>query len=144
MHVMHGEILMPSVEVRGLKKTFGEVTAVDNLSFEVRNGEIYGLLGPNGAGKTTTLKVLMGLLDPDSGSVRVMRVDSLSNPVEVKSLVGYVPEETVLYESLTPRELFEFIASVRGISESVVNKRISEKNGNLLEQLFEKQDSERN
>lgn len=144
MHVMHGEILMPSVEVRGLKKTFGEVTAVDNLSFEVRNGEIYGLLGPNGAGKTTTLKVLMGLLDPDSGSVRVMRVDSLSNPVEVKSLVGYVPEETVLYESLTPRELFEFIASVRGISESVVNKRNSEKNGNLLEQLFEKQDSERN
>ena len=141
---MHGEILMPSVEVRGLKKTFGEVTAVDNLSFEVRNGEIYGLLGPNGAGKTTTLKVLMGLLDPDSGSVRVMGVDSLSNPLEVKSLVGYVPEETVLYESLTPRELFEFIASVRGISESVVNKRISEKNGNLLEQLFEKQDSERN
>jgi ABC-2 type transport system ATP-binding protein len=144
MHVMHGEILMPSVEVRGLKKTFREVTAVDNLSFEVRNGEIYGLLGPNGAGKTTTLKVLMGLLDPDSGSVRVMGVDSLSNPLEVKSLVGYVPEETVLYESLTPRELFEFIASVRGISESVVNKRISEKNGNLLEQLFEKQDSERN
>lgn len=123
---MQGGILMASVEIQGLTKTFGTVTAVDNLSFEVRNGEIYGLLGPNGAGKTTTLKVLMGLLDPDSGSVRVMGVDSLAKPVEVKSLVGYVPEETVLYESLTPRELFEFIASVREISESVANKRVSE------------------
>lgn len=117
---------MAAVEIDGLTKTFGNVTAVDNLSLEVRDGEIYGLLGPNGAGKTTTLKVLMGLLDPDYGTVRAMGVDSLSNPVKVKSLVGYVPEETVLYESLTPRELFEFIASVRNLPASVANTRISE------------------
>ncbi len=117
---------MAAVEIEGLTKTFGDVTAVDNLSLKVRDGEIYGLLGPNGAGKTTTLKVLMGLLDPDSGTARAMGVDSLSNPVEVKSRVGYVPEEPVLYESLTPRELFEFIASIRNLPESVANKRVSE------------------
>ncbi len=117
---------MPSVEIEGLTKTFGTVTSFDNLTFNVKEGEIYGILGPNGAGKTTTLKILMVLLDPDSGTGRAMGVDSLSNPIEVKSRVGYVPEETVLYESLTPRQLFEFIMSVRNFSEPVANKRVSE------------------
>ncbi|TFG13888.1 ABC transporter ATP-binding protein [Candidatus Thorarchaeota archaeon] len=114
------------MQISDLTKTFGDVRAVDNISLEVRNGEIYGLLGPNGAGKTTTLKVIMGLLDPDSGTASVMGLNSLENPVEVKAVVGYVPEETVLYESLTPRELFEFIASVRELAKASISSRVAE------------------
>ncbi len=121
-----GDKELAAVEITGLTKTFGDVVAVDDISLIVKDGEIYGLLGPNGAGKTTTLKVIMGLLDPDSGIASVMGVDSLQNPVEVKSVVGYVPEETVLYESLTPRELFEFIASVRELPEDSVNSRVAD------------------
>ena len=117
---------MTAVEISSLTKTFGDVKAVDNISLQVKNGEIYGLLGPNGAGKTTTLKIIMGLLDPDSGTSSVMGLNSLENPIDVKAVVGYVPEETVLYESLTPRELFEFIASVRELPEASVNSRVTE------------------
>ncbi|MFX0107189.1 MAG: ABC transporter ATP-binding protein, partial [Candidatus Hodarchaeota archaeon] len=101
--------------VKNLVKTFGSLRAVDNLSFEVREGEIYGLLGPNGAGKTTTIKVLMGLLDSDSGFVEVYGHNSAEDSFKVKELVGYVPEDQLLYESLTPQELFEFVASVRDL-----------------------------
>jgi len=107
-------------------KSYGELIAVDDVTFEVRTGEIYGLLGPNGAGKTTAIKVLMGLLDQDSGSAKVFGVDSSEDPIEVKKLVGYVPEEQQLYDSLTPRELFDFIASVRQLPEERTNKRIRE------------------
>jgi ABC-2 type transport system ATP-binding protein len=125
-HQTIGGKTLAAVEISNLTKTFGDVMAVDNISLQVKNGEIYGLLGPNGAGKTTTLKVIMGLLDPDSGITSVMGFNSLENPVEVKAVVGYVPEETVLYESLTPRELFEFIASVRELPEASTNSRVNE------------------
>jgi ABC-2 type transport system ATP-binding protein len=107
-------------------KSFGELLAVDDVTFEVREGEIFGILGPNGAGKTTTIKVLMGLLDADSGSAEVFGIASDEDPIGVKQLVGYVPEEQQLYESLTPRELFEFIASVRQLPEEKTSKRIKE------------------
>ncbi|MGY5860968.1 MAG: ABC transporter ATP-binding protein [Candidatus Thorarchaeota archaeon] len=114
----------PAVSIDNLVKSYGELVAVNDVTFEVRKGEIYGLLGPNGAGKTTVIKVLMGLLDQDSGSAKVFGVDSSEDPIEVKKLVGYVPEEQQLYDSLTPRELFDFIASVRQLSEERINKRI--------------------
>lgn len=117
---------MTAVEIQNLVKSFGNLVAVDDVSLEVREGEIYALLGPNGAGKTTTIKMLMGLLDPDSGSAKVFGVDSKVNPVEVKNLVGYVPEEQQLYDSLTPRELFNFIASIRGLPEEMITKRMRE------------------
>jgi ABC-2 type transport system ATP-binding protein len=117
---------LPAVSIDNLVKSYGELVAVDDVTLEVRKGEIYGLLGPNGAGKTTAIKVLMGLLDPDSGSAKVFGVDSREDPIEVKKLVGYVPEEQQLYESLTPRELFDFIASVRQLPEEKTNKRIKE------------------
>jgi ABC-2 type transport system ATP-binding protein len=107
-------------------KSFGNLVAVNDVSFEVREGEIYGLLGPNGAGKTTTLKMLMGLLDPDSGSSEVFGASSQTNPLEVKRLVGYVPEEQQLYDSLTPRELFDFVASIRELPEEATQTRIRE------------------
>jgi len=117
---------LSAVSINNLVKSYGELVAVDDVTFEVRTGEIYGLLGPNGAGKTTAIKVLMGLLDTDSGSAKVFGVDSSEDPIEVKKLVGYVPEEQQLYDSLTPRELFDFIASVRQLPEERTNKRIRE------------------
>ena len=117
---------MTAVEIESLVKSFGDLVAVNDVSLEVREGEIYALLGPNGAGKTTTIKMLMGLLDPDSGRAKVFDVDSKENPVEVKNLVGYVPEEQQLYDSLTPRELFNFIASIRKLPEDMITKRMRE------------------
>lgn len=117
---------MSAVSIENLVKSFGELIAVNDLTLDVREGEIYALLGPNGAGKTTTIKMLMGLLDPDSGNVSVFGVNSNKNPVEVKNLVGYVPEDQQLYDSLTPRELFEFIASIRKLPQEKVTKRMSE------------------
>ena len=106
---------MAIVQVRNLTKRFGDLVAVNGLSFSVQEGEVYGILGPNGAGKTTTLKMLMGLLEPDNGTGSIFGLDCTTNPIEVKRKVGYVPEEHILYESLTPRELFEFIISIRGL-----------------------------
>ncbi|MHA1961553.1 MAG: ABC transporter ATP-binding protein [Candidatus Thorarchaeota archaeon] len=103
------------MSVKNLVKTFGSLYAVDDLSFEVREGEVYGLLGPNGAGKTTTIKVLMGLLGSDSGTIDVYGYNPAENSFDVKKVVGYVPEDQLLYESLTPQELFEFVASVRDL-----------------------------
>jgi len=105
-----------AVNVEELCVMYGSVRAVDGLCFKVRRGEIYGLLGPNGAGKSSTLKVLAGILEPNYGKVEIFG-KSIFDEVEVKRLIGYVPEETVLLESLTPREFFEFIASVRGLGE---------------------------
>ncbi len=104
---------MLAVEVQNCTKSFGHIVAVNNVTFSVNEGEVYGILGPNGAGKTTTLKLLMGLLKPDSGSGSILGLDCSQDSIEIKKLVGYVPEEPLLYDSLTPRELFEFIASMR-------------------------------
>ncbi|MFW9787404.1 MAG: ABC transporter ATP-binding protein [Candidatus Thorarchaeota archaeon] len=117
---------MSAVSIENLVKSFGEQVAVNDLTLNVREGEIYALLGPNGAGKTTTIKMLMGLLDPDSGKAFVFGVSSQDNPVEVKNLVGYVPEEQQLYDSLTPRELFDFIASIRKLPQDIITRRIRE------------------
>ncbi|MFX1261999.1 MAG: ABC transporter ATP-binding protein [Promethearchaeota archaeon] len=115
-----------AVSMRNIVKSFGELIAVNDVSFEVKEGEIFGILGPNGAGKTTAIKVLMGLLDADSGSSEVFGISSSEDPIGVKRIVGYVPEEQQLYESLTPREMFEFIASVREIPEEKASKRVKE------------------
>ncbi|MCS7124086.1 MAG: ABC transporter ATP-binding protein [Candidatus Bathyarchaeota archaeon] len=112
-----------AVNVDGLCVMYGSFKAVDGLSFKINRGEIYGLLGPNGAGKSSTLKVLAGILEPSYGKVEIFG-KPISEEIEVKKLIGYVPEESILLESLTPREFFEFIASVRGLSGEV-NPRLS-------------------
>lgn len=117
---------MSAVEVKDLVKTYGDLVAVNGISFDVREGEIFGLLGPNGAGKSTTIKVIMGLLDADNGSTKVFSVSSRDDPIAVKRIVGYVPEELHLYESLTPRELFNFVASIRELTDDKMTRRISE------------------
>lgn len=112
-----------AVRVEGLAVSYGTFVAVENLSFTVRNGEIYGLLGPNGAGKTTTLKVLVGVLEPRSGRVEIFDTP-VSNEIATKSQIGYVPEEVVLFDSLTPREFLEFTASLRHLETSTANPRL--------------------
>jgi ABC-2 type transport system ATP-binding protein len=120
-----GAVILAAVNIKNLVKTFGSLRAVDGLSFEVREGEIYGLLGPNGAGKTTTIRIMMGLLNPDSGSVDVYGHNPVEESYEVKKKVGYVPETQLLYDSLTPQELFEFVASVRGLPFIKTSARVN-------------------
>ena len=111
------------IEARGLTKTYGSLGALDGLSLGVMSGEIYGLLGPNGAGKTTTLRITAGLIEPTTGSVAVSGFDATKDPVQAKAQIGYVAEIPILYESLTPRELLEFEASVRGLAKDPMNRR---------------------
>ncbi len=115
----------PLVEVSGISVRFGSFLALDNLSLRVMPGEIFGLLGPNGAGKTTTIKVLMGLVTPYSGKVKVCGFDPLSQPVDVKSRIGYVAENSIVYESLSPRDFFEFVVSMRRIDHVSANRVVS-------------------
>jgi len=110
------------VETADLRKYYGSVRALDGLGLKVRPGEVYGLLGPNGAGKTTTLRILSALEKPTSGSVRVAGYDPVAEPVEVKKRIGYVAENIILYESLTPREYFEFVSSTRSLAESALKR----------------------
>ncbi len=101
--------------IKSLKKFFGEVKAVNGISFEVQQGEVFGLLGPNGAGKTTTIKLLLGLLEPNEGEMSVFGLNPERNEVAIKRRIGYVSEEPLIFKSLTPKDLFNFVASVRGL-----------------------------
>ncbi|MHA2184482.1 MAG: ATP-binding cassette domain-containing protein, partial [Promethearchaeota archaeon] len=105
------------IKVNQLKKFFGETKAVNGLSFTVHQGEVFGLLGPNGAGKTTTIKLLLGLLEVDAGEMSVFGLNPERNEVEIKRRIGYVSEEPLIFKSLTPKNLFNFIASVRDLDE---------------------------
>jgi len=109
-------------EASGLTKEYGSVRALAGLDLRVQPGEVYGLLGPNGAGKTTTLRILSALEKPSGGKVTVAGHDPVSEPIEVKKRTGYVAENAILYESLTPREYFEFVASTRALNESAVRR----------------------
>jgi ABC-2 type transport system ATP-binding protein len=86
-----------AIAVKGLAKRFGEVQAVADVSFEVRQGELFGFLGPNGAGKTTSISILTGLAKPDSGTIRIAGIDCTRNPKAAQHLVGIVPDESNLY-----------------------------------------------
>jgi len=103
-----------SVEVRGLRKVFKNgVVAVENLSFNVGRGEIYGLIGPNGSGKTTTLRIIATLLKPTSGNVIVEGVDVVKQPLEARRLIGYLPEEAGAYRDLTGFDFIKLMLSIR-------------------------------
>ena len=116
---------MSVVEASHVVKTYGSFTALSGIDLQVVPGEIYGLLGPNGAGKSTLIKIISGLVTPTSGSVRVMGNDVATDPMEAKSEIGYVSETSLLYDSLSPRDFFEFIASVRKIDPAKANERVS-------------------
>ena len=100
-----------AIEVNGLYKSFGEIKALEGLSFKVRPSEIYGLIGPNGAGKTTALRIIVTLIKPTSGSVKVFSLDVVRQAQEVRSLISYLPEEAGAYRNLSGREYLSFMAS---------------------------------
>jgi ABC-2 type transport system ATP-binding protein len=116
----------PLIEISGLSKQFGSVRALTDLDLRIMPGEIYGLLGPNGAGKTTTIKIIVGLVELTSGWVKVVNFDPVKHPIEVKSRIGYVAENPILYESLSPRDFLEFVASMRKIDQASANRRITQ------------------
>ncbi|MHA1222104.1 MAG: ABC transporter ATP-binding protein [Candidatus Heimdallarchaeaceae archaeon] len=122
-HVKDDEF-SPIVEVSNVTKTFGSVIAVNNVSFTVKPGEIFGLLGPNGAGKTTCVKLILGLLEADNGEIKVFGLDPLKDELEVKRKVGYVSEEPLIYKSMTPRMLFNFISSLRNLDPTEATRRL--------------------
>ncbi len=113
-----------SVEVQGLTKLYGEQRAVDNLSFEVKKGEILGFLGPNGAGKSTTMKIVTGYLHADEGTTLVNGYDPVTDPVKVKGMVGYLPEHNPLYPELYVREYLRIMANIQRVANP--SKRVGE------------------
>src|SRR5271168_105030 len=120
----------PALVLRDLRKTFSRA-AVDGLNLEVRAGELYALLGPNGAGKTTTLRMVAGLLPPDSGHITVFGVDARARPIEAKRIIAWLPDEPMLYDKLDPLEYLEFIAGLWGVEPRRAQKLANE----LLETL---------
>ena len=111
------------IELRDLNKTFGNVKAVDGVSFTARDGEITGLLGPNGAGKTTTLRMLYTLMKPDSGQVLVDGVDAAVDAVSVRRSLGVLPDSRGLYKRLTASENIEYFGRLQGVDEATLAQR---------------------
>jgi ABC-2 type transport system ATP-binding protein len=114
------------VETTNLVKKFGDKLAVDDVSFQVQSGEIFGFLGPNGAGKTTTIKMIVGLLRPSTGAVRVGGYDVVQQPLQAKAACGYVPDEPNLYGKLTGRELLRFVGDLYGLDRTQAVRRSEE------------------
>ncbi|MDZ7736673.1 MAG: ABC transporter ATP-binding protein [Gammaproteobacteria bacterium] len=112
------------IEVSGLHKRFGLLHAVNNVSFNVQRGEVLGFLGPNGAGKSTTMKMITGFLEPTSGGIRVAGYDVLTDPIQVKQRIGYLPEGAPCYGEMPVTNFLEFIAEVRGIPSAQRQSRI--------------------
>ncbi|MEJ2383299.1 MAG: ATP-binding cassette domain-containing protein [Xanthomonadales bacterium] len=114
------------IVVRDLRKSFGEVRAVNGVSFEARDGEITGLLGPNGAGKTTTLRMLYSLLPPDAGEIRIDGLDPERDAMEIKRTLGVVPDSRGLYSRLSARENIRYYGELHGMKRAAIEQRIEE------------------
>ena len=113
------------IEVKNLYKSFGDVKAVNGVTFTARDGEITGLLGPNGAGKTTTLRMLYSLLPPDQGEIRIDGLDPTRDAMKIKRTLGVVPDSRGLYSRLTARENITYYGELHGMSKEVIQKRIA-------------------
>ncbi len=105
------------ISVENLSKKFGENLVIDNISFEVKKGEVLGFLGPNGAGKTTTMRILTGLIAPTKGNIKVGNYNILDNSLEVRKMIGYLPESVPLYEDMKVFEYLKFMAEMRGVEK---------------------------
>ena len=117
---------IPIVRIHNLRKSYGPTTALDGVSVEVQEGKIFGLLGPNGAGKTTMVKVLTTLVRPDEGEVKVSGIDVLRDPVSVRRLIGYVPQELTVDPYLTAREHMRYYADLYHLSPAIQEARTRE------------------
>ena len=119
------------IQVENLTKKFGDFTAVNSITFEVKKGEIFGFLGANGAGKTTAMKMLIGILTPTSGNAQVANFDIFKNPEDIKRNIGYMSQKFALYDDLTVKENITFFGGIYGLSR----KQIEEKRNQLIEEL---------
>lgn len=112
------------IEVEDLTKQFGTKTAVDQLSFSVKKGEVLGFLGPNGAGKSTTMRMVTGFIPPTSGDARVCGISVVDRPAEAKTKIGYLPESAPLYNDMTVTGFLKFCAEIRGLRGSEKNEAV--------------------
>jgi ABC-2 type transport system ATP-binding protein len=119
-----------ALSIKTLRKAFDR-PAVDGLDLEVRAGEFYMLLGPNGAGKTTTLRMVSGLLKPDAGAISIFGIDALADPIAAKQITGWLSDEPMIYDKLTPLEYLAFVAGLWGVEQTLAMARANE----LLEWL---------
>jgi len=113
------------IETSELTKLYNGVAAVENLTFSVNEGEIFGFLGPNGAGKTTTLLMLLGLTEPSSGTARVLGVDPTREPIKVKSMIGYLQENMGFYSDLDARQMLQFVGELNALPADIIDERIT-------------------
>ena len=112
------------INAEGLTKFYGTSCAVDHINLDIRNGEIVGLLGPNGAGKTTTLRMLTGYLKPSSGNIRIKDYNIYDNPLEIKKLMGYLPESAPLYTEMLAYDYLNYVAEIRNIEKDKIESRL--------------------
>ncbi len=112
------------IRLNNLVKTYGERRAIDNISFEIRKGEVVGLLGPNGAGKSTTMKIITGFMSPTSGTVSVCGFDVFENPLEVKKRIGYLPENPPLYLDMTVETYLKYVAELKKVHSREIKSNI--------------------
>jgi ABC-2 type transport system ATP-binding protein len=129
---------MPAIEVQNLRKVYGNKAAVDGLTLTVPQGCFFGFLGPNGAGKTTTIKMLMGLAPPTSGTIRLLDLPMPERSLDIKKLIGLVPDESLLFDHLTGGEFIEFVGRMYGLDKEIARERSLE----LLD-LFELQGAQK-
>ena len=115
----------PALETKGLVKCFDR-PAVDGLDLSIRAGEFYALVGPNGAGKTTTLRMIVGLMKPDAGSIHIAGIDALADPVGAKRVTAWISDEPMIYDKLTPEEYLEFVAGLWGVDAAAALARAQE------------------
>lgn len=114
------------IEIQDCTKRYGELIAVNNLSLSVKKSEIFGLLGPNGAGKTTAIKMMVGLIKPDSGSIKISSYDISKDPINAKRILAYIPEKGYMYEKLTAWEYLTFISGLYNLEEDIFRKNATE------------------
>ncbi len=113
------------IQVNGLTKYYGSRPAAKDITFEVGKGEVFGLLGTNGAGKSTTIKMLCGLLKPTRGSIKIGSIDVQKMPLKAKSMMGYLPENPLIYDRLTGAETLELIGKLRKLSDEMIQQRVT-------------------
>jgi len=117
---------MQMIKIENLTKYYGEICAVDNVSFEIKKGEILGFLGPNGAGKSTTYRILTGYLEATSGTIKVKDFDIREDLLEIKKLIGYLPESAPIYHDMLVYDYLNYVADIRGVPEGEKLKHIKE------------------
>lgn len=117
---------MGIIEIKNITKRFNDKLAIDNISFTVNEGEIFGLIGPNGAGKSTLINIMTNLMLPNNGSIFIGGIDLIKNPVKSKAMIGLVPQELAIIEHLTPYDNLEYFGALYGLKGKLLKERINE------------------